>query len=118
MATLSSLLIFAGMILFVRRLWLIAKRSTHGADRQGRKHWNSRYYRQNSTEYQARPYQSDHDLLQVPRTATKVEVTAAYRRLVKQYHPDTVAHLAPEFRELAEHRMKEINAAYQNLTRS
>ena len=43
---------------------------------------------------------------------------SAYRKLVQQYHPDKVANLAPEFRELAERRMKEINAAYQRLKRS
>jgi preprotein translocase subunit Sec63 len=31
------------------------------------------------------------------------------------YHPDKVASLAAEFRELAEQRMKEINAAYAEL---
>jgi preprotein translocase subunit Sec63 len=35
--------------------------------------------------------------------------------LAQQYHPDKVAALAPEIRELAEKRMKAINAAYQLL---
>jgi preprotein translocase subunit Sec63 len=33
------------------------------------------------------------------------------------YHPDKVASLAPEYREIAERRMKEINAAFQELTK-
>jgi curved DNA-binding protein CbpA len=37
--------------------------------------------------------------------------------MAKLYHPDKVAFLAPEFRELAERKMKEINAAYQQLLR-
>ena len=45
------------------------------------------------------------------------EVTNAYQRLLKQYHSDQVANLAPELRELAEQRMKEINAAYEALRR-
>jgi hypothetical protein len=40
------------------------------------------------------------------------ELSAAYRHLARMYHPDKVAGLAPEFQELAERRMKEINAAY------
>jgi preprotein translocase subunit Sec63 len=34
------------------------------------------------------------------------------------YHPDKVASLAPEFQALAEQRMKEINAAFRELTGS
>jgi DnaJ-class molecular chaperone len=40
------------------------------------------------------------------------ELSAAYRNLAQMYHPDKVAGLAPEFQELADRRMKEINAAY------
>ena len=47
--------------------------------------------------------------------ASKAEVVTAYRRLARTYHPDKVAHLAPEAREFAEERMKEINAAYSEL---
>ncbi len=58
---------------------------------------------------------SPYDVLGVGPGASREEIRAAYRRLVQQYHPDRVANLAPEFRELAEQRMKEINAAYQQL---
>jgi DnaJ-domain-containing protein 1 len=37
--------------------------------------------------------------------------------MAKLYHPDKVATLAPEFQELAERRMKEINSAFQQLMR-
>ena len=40
------------------------------------------------------------------------EISAAYRRLAKLYHPDRVAHLAPELRRVADERMKEINRAF------
>jgi DnaJ-domain-containing protein 1 len=39
------------------------------------------------------------------------EVQAAYRKLAQQYHPDRVNHLAPEFRELAERKFREITKA-------
>jgi preprotein translocase subunit Sec63 len=31
------------------------------------------------------------------------------------YHPDKVAHLAPEFRDMADRKMKEINSAYGSI---
>jgi hypothetical protein len=45
------------------------------------------------------------------------KISEAYRSLAQMYHPDKVAGLAPEFHEVAERRMKEINAAYQLLKR-
>jgi hypothetical protein len=47
--------------------------------------------------------------------ASRDEISSAYHRLAAMYHPDKVAHLAPEFKALAEERMKEINAAYSLL---
>lgn len=58
-----------------------------------------------------------YEVLKVSPGATREEVTFAYRQMAKLYHPDKVATLAPEFQEMAEMRMKEINAAYQTLTR-
>src|SRR5262245_35884141 len=55
---------------------------------------------------------SPYELLGVPLTASMVDITRAYRQLATQVHPDKVAHLAPEFRALAEQRMKDLNAAY------
>jgi DnaJ like chaperone protein len=40
------------------------------------------------------------------------EIKQRYRSLSKQYHPDGVSHLGPEFRAMAEKKMKEINEAY------
>lgn len=60
---------------------------------------------------------SPYEVLEVSPGATTEEVRAAYRRKVQQYHPDKVAELGPEIREVAERRMKEINAAYEELKR-
>ena len=60
---------------------------------------------------------SPYDVLGIRRNASDDEITAAYRRLVQMYHPDRVANLAPEFRDLAESRMKEINRAHEQLKR-
>ena len=53
--------------------------------------------------------------LGVAPNASAEEVVAAYRKLAQKHYPDKVADLGPEFRELAERRMKEINAAYAQL---
>ena len=39
-------------------------------------------------------------------------IKKAYRKLCMTYHPDKVSHLGDEFRQVAEEKMKEINAAY------
>lgn len=57
-------------------------------------------------------------ILGVARGTDRAAIRAAYGRLSKQYHPDRVASLGPEFQELAEARMKTINAAYQAVKRA
>jgi DnaJ-domain-containing protein 1 len=53
--------------------------------------------------------------LGLDRQASDEQVDRAYRRLMSQYHPDRVAQAAPELRELAERRAREINAAYSRI---
>jgi hypothetical protein len=54
-------------------------------------------------------------VLGINRSATPEEIKTAYRQLANRYHPDKVAHLGEEFRQLAEKRFKEIQRAYQEL---
>jgi hypothetical protein len=54
-------------------------------------------------------------LLGLPTGASFEDASVAYRNLARQNHPDKVAHLAPEFHELAERRMREINAAFDQI---
>ncbi len=56
-------------------------------------------------------------VLGIPPTVTLEEAKAAWRSLVAKYHPDKVAHLAEEFRELAERRTREINGAFDEVER-
>jgi hypothetical protein len=57
-------------------------------------------------------------VLGVADAAPAAEISAAYHRLAQQYHPDKVAGLAPEFQDLAGRKMREINAAYNELKAS
>ena len=57
------------------------------------------------------PYQ----VLGVPETASDEEIKKAYRDLARKYHPDNY-HDNP-LADLAQERMKEINAAYEQITK-
>ncbi len=53
-----------------------------------------------------------HEVLKVAPDATVDEIRSAYRRLIAQYHPDKVATLGPEIRELAAAKAQELTVAY------
>lgn len=55
------------------------------------------------------------DVLGLSSNASPEEIKKAYRTLSMTYHPDKVDHLGDEFKQVAEEKMKEINAAYQLL---
>ena len=57
-------------------------------------------------------------ILRLARSATLDDLKRAYRDRVRDYHPDRVAHLGSELRDLAEEKTKEINAAYEYLRSS
>ncbi len=52
-------------------------------------------------------------VLELSADASPEQIREAYRRLMSQYHPDKVATLGRELRELAESKSKEISVAYQ-----
>ena len=54
-------------------------------------------------------------VLDIPESASMDDIEQAYRRKISDYHPDKVANAAPELKELAEQRAREINAAYDEL---
>jgi hypothetical protein len=70
---------------------------------------------QRRVETPSGPREQAFKMLGLDASATPAEISAAYRQLAQQYHPDKVAGLAPEFQVLADKRMKEINAAYELL---
>ena len=51
-------------------------------------------------------------VLEVSQGASKEQIAKAYKEKISQYHPDKVAKMGREIRELAELKSKEINAAY------
>jgi hypothetical protein len=57
-----------------------------------------------------------YEVLGIKPGATLTEIRSAYHRMARMNHPDKVVGLAPEFRQLAERRMKVITAAYRTLS--
>jgi hypothetical protein len=53
-----------------------------------------------------------YEVLDVDEGANFSEIKGAYRKKIALYHPDRVAGLGSELRQLAETHAKEINAAY------
>lgn len=57
-----------------------------------------------------------YEVLGVPPDADTETIKKAFRREIARYHPDKVAHLGPEFQEIAATRSAELTAAYKTLT--
>lgn len=53
-----------------------------------------------------------YEVLGIPRSATKAEITAAYRKLAQLYHPDRVVGRPEGVQRAAERRMQQLNEAY------
>ena len=69
-----------------------------------------------NTNYQnKKTKKSPYEILGINKNATEQDIRTAYRKLVKQYHPDRVAGLGREFQELANKKFIEIKDAYNTL---
>jgi uncharacterized membrane protein YkvA (DUF1232 family) len=64
------------------------------------------------------PPKTPYEILEIEPDAAPEDIHKAYRRLAGKYHPDKTAHLGPEFQALAEEKFKEIQTAYEWLTRN
>lgn len=58
-----------------------------------------------------------HEVLGVARDASRETIHDAYKRLVREHHPDKKSQEAPESRKRADDRTKEINRAYELLVK-
>ena len=74
--------------------------------------------KQSTTPKPSQDNKNPYEILGIRPNASLQEITAAYRKLAQENHPDKVSGLAEEFRQLAEQRMKIINVAYDELKRN
>jgi hypothetical protein len=58
---------------------------------------------------------SCYELLEVPTSASPIEIKQAFRRAIAKYHPDKVQHLGAELQKIAAVRAAEITWAYRTL---
>lgn len=63
------------------------------------------------------PAQSPWEILGIPPDSPREEAKKAFRAQIALYHPDKVAHLAPEFQRLAEERTRALLAAWEAIDR-
>lgn len=96
---------------------LIVRSQSANAPPKGDKKNERRSNKDASRSAEQEKVRTPHEILDLPLNADTESIRLVYPRMAKLYHPDKVASLAPEFRELAELRMKEINAAYTQLSR-
>lgn len=54
-----------------------------------------------------------HEILEIRQSASATEIRSAYKSLMSKYHPDKVATLGAELKEVAERKSKEIGEAYR-----
>ncbi|PIE64328.1 MAG: molecular chaperone DnaJ [Desulfobacterales bacterium] len=71
-----------------------------------------RYQRQRTTSRSRESEAAYYALLGLKPGADMHTIKKAYRQLSMKYHPDKVRHLGTEFKQVAEEKMKELNAAY------
>ena len=91
------------------------RRQQHEREQEETRRWQERQRTgKDAREEQQREWW---DILGTTSQATMEDVKRAYRDKVRQYHPDKVAGLAPEFTQLAEQRTRELNAALQQAKR-
>src|SRR4030095_12062235 len=91
---------------------LRSDQSTGAGPRSGR---SERKESSSRTVVQQGSSKSPYAVLGIAVSASTEEIKIAYRKMASLYHPDKVAHLAPEFREMADRKMKEINTAYGSI---
>lgn len=54
-------------------------------------------------------------ILEIEKAASVDEIKAAYRKMVKKYHPDKVMHLGKEHQQGAEEKFRQVQQAYEQL---
>ena len=70
-------------------------------------------------KYNVRGSSKAYAVLGLTENATEAEIKKAYRKLILEYHPDTIASkgMADEFKEYATKKFREIQEAYETICR-
>lgn len=66
----------------------------------------------NSTKKVFCPYNT----LNISQNANQDEIKKAYKKMIREYHPDKVEHLGDDLKELANNKIRDIQRAYEELS--
>lgn len=59
--------------------------------------------------------ESAFNVLGINKESTNLEIKKAYRKMANKYHPDKIAHLGSEFKEIAHDKFKSVSEAYARI---
>ena len=59
--------------------------------------------------------ESAYNVLGVSSDSPNQEIKKAYRKMANKYHPDKIAHLGDEFKDIAQEKFKSVSEAYQKI---
>lgn len=113
-----SFLFFILFVRFIVRLFFSARNSDQNYEDFYRQYQQSNYYRssyQNQAGYQSKPMADPYTVLGITREATEADIKKAYRKLIREYHPDTVEAKDEAQKEQATKRFREIQEAYERI---
>jgi len=108
MTTYELIVMGAGL---VGGYWLVSKLMV-GIDEQKREDRTGPKSPDQRSPSSKEPEPSWYQVLEVSPSASMDQIEAAYKRRMSEYHPDKVARMGQEIREVAERKCKQINAAY------
>ena len=74
-------------------------------------------YQRNTSSTYTTDKSKYYSILGVSRGASQDEIKKAYRKLAKEHHPDRFVNSSESEKKYHENKMKEINDAYENLTK-
>jgi DnaJ like chaperone protein len=58
---------------------------------------------------------SAYKVLGIESNVTDLEIKKAYRRMANKFHPDKIAHLGEEYKEIAQDKFKSVSDAYHKI---
>ncbi len=93
--------------------FLISRRQNHFSE-------NGHHFRKLQNFYEKKENQiinenDPYSILGISRYASKKEILQAFRKKLKEYHPDTVFHLGEEFSKMAAHKTIQIQKAKEEI---